>query len=132
MSVTNFSFVPYADGNTLTGADLNSVLNSIKSVFEQVIADNNSTPLLPVGYAGVNRIAAVINNSLIGVDANGNVVLTPKTNLDDAVSAAAASAVSAEGSAQQAQAAYQAVAATGAVPSIFINAHAVVNNFGGY
>lgn len=122
MTVTNFSFTAFADGNTLTGADLNNALNGVRATFDQVIADNNSTPLLPIGYAGVNRISSIINNSLIGIDANGNVTLVPRSTLDNQVSAAYASAAASANSAEQsassaasALASYNAALAMGSV-----------------
>ena len=115
MSVINFSFTPFADGNTLTGADLNNALSSIKAVFDQVIADNNSTPLLPVTFTGVNRIAAVLNNSLIGIDTNGNVTLTPRATFDNAVTTAVNAATAASASAADAAASYNAALSLGSV-----------------
>jgi len=108
MIVTNFTLIDFQNGNVLGEADLDALFGGIHTVIGGLIFNNNKTPLLPDGFAGNNKIPAVINNSLFSVDTNGDVVLVSKQSFDDSVAVAILSA-------QQAQGAYEAALALGSV-----------------
>ncbi len=98
--ITNFTFATRSNGNTLQASDLDSTFSAVRAVLDQLIDQNNRTPLMPIGSTGIVQIPALVTNSLLYVDANGNVTLLSKSALDDAVAAASASAEQAEISAE--------------------------------
>jgi hypothetical protein len=89
MIVTNFSLIDFQNGNVLGEADLDSLFGGIHTVLGNLIFNNDKTPLLPDGFAGNNKIPAVINNSLFSINESGDVVLVSKS-LDDAEASAVA------------------------------------------
>ncbi len=103
MSITNFTFTPHSDGNTIFAGDSDSVFQAIQSVMQQLIDANAKTPLLPSDFSGSNQIPGTgITNSFIYIDASGNVNVISKTAFDNNVTAAASSATSAAASATSA------------------------------
>lgn len=113
--ITNFSLVTHSSGNTIQPADLDTTFAAIRGVLDQLIENNNRTPLMPIGSTGQVQIPTVVTNALFYIDSNGNVTLLSKSTLDDAVTSAAGSATAAAGSAASALASYTAALAMGSL-----------------
>jgi hypothetical protein len=113
--ITNFTLLTHNSGNTIQPSDLDTTFAAIRAVLEQLIENNNRTPLMPIGSTGQVQIPSLITNALFYIDSNGNVTLLSKSTLDDAVTAAAGSATAAAGSAASALASYTAALAMGSL-----------------
>lgn len=97
--ITNFSLVTHSSGNTIQPADLDTTFAAIRGVLDQLIENNNRTPLAPVGFTGQVQIPTIdIKNCLLCFDSSGNISVISKQFFDDAAALAVTSATNAAAS----------------------------------
>ena len=98
-NISNFPILTHTSGNTIQPSDLDTTFAAIRGVLDQLIENNNRTPLVPVGFAGQVQIPNIdLRNTILCFDSSGNISVIPKQFFDDAAALAVTSATNAAAS----------------------------------
>lgn len=84
--INNFPLPNFEDGETILASEVNLLAESIHTVINSLIQDNDRALLLPAGFDGVNEIEAPnVSNSLLMIDASKRASVRSLTFFDDVV-----------------------------------------------